>query len=58
LQINYHFFSQTDDLPVECGNKQFIRVDNFILRGYAQATKMVPTLADCVAFCVREKDFE
>ena len=47
-----------EDLPMDCANKQFIRVDEYILKGYAQTTTQTTTLADCVASCVREKEFE
>ncbi|CAK5078389.1 unnamed protein product [Meloidogyne enterolobii] len=42
---------------MECASKQFIRVDNYILRGYAQSTTTVPTLAECVSECMKEKEF-
>lgn len=51
-------FILLDDLPLSCAGKNFIRVDEYILKGYAQSTSVVPTLAQCVAQCVREKEFQ
>jgi len=50
-------FCLSEDVSMECANKQFIRVDNYILRGYAQSTTTVPTLAECVSECMKEKEF-
>uniref|UniRef100_A0A1I8B5R6 Apple domain-containing protein n=1 Tax=Meloidogyne hapla TaxID=6305 RepID=A0A1I8B5R6_MELHA len=50
-------FCLSEDISMECANKQFIRVDNYILRGYAQSTITVPTLAECVNECMKEKEF-
>ncbi|KAI1732211.1 PAN domain-containing protein [Ditylenchus destructor] len=51
-------FCLAEDAPVDCANKQFVRVDDYILKGYAQATAVFPTMAECVSHCIREKEFE
>lgn len=45
-------------MPAFCAGKSFNRVDEYILNGYAQSTSNVSTLEECVAQCVREKEFQ
>uniref|UniRef100_A0A915D944 Apple domain-containing protein n=1 Tax=Ditylenchus dipsaci TaxID=166011 RepID=A0A915D944_9BILA len=51
-------FCLAEDVPRDCANKQFVRVDDYILKGYAQATAVFPSMAECVAHCIRKKEFE
>ncbi|KAH7711190.1 protein C52B11.1 [Aphelenchoides avenae] len=51
-------FCLGEGVPVECANKQFPRVDEFILKGYAQSSAIVPSLAECISECMRTTDFE
>ena len=66
-------FCLPEEAPAQCAQRQFVRVDDYILKGYAQSTttvggsgdcrkyrkfSQVPTMAECVAACMREQEFE
>ncbi|KAL3111565.1 hypothetical protein niasHT_012538 [Heterodera trifolii] len=54
----YEKFCLPDDVPMDCAFAHFARVDDHILKGYAQSTSTVPTLAECMAYCMHEREFE
>ncbi|KAL3071005.1 hypothetical protein niasHS_016203 [Heterodera schachtii] len=54
----YEKFCLPDDVPMDCAFTHFARVDDHILKGYAQSTSTVPTLAECMAYCMHEREFE
>ncbi|KAL3099734.1 hypothetical protein niasHT_027684 [Heterodera trifolii] len=54
----YEKFCLPDDVPMDCAFTHFARMDDHILKGYAQSTSTVPTLAECMAYCMHEREFE
>lgn len=51
-------FCLADDAPSECEHNHFVRVDDYILKGYAQSTTNVASMAECAAYCMREREFQ
>ncbi|CAD5219381.1 unnamed protein product [Bursaphelenchus xylophilus] len=53
----YEKYCLPETLSADCAKVHFRRVDEKILKGYAQATAMVRTLGDCMTQCIKETDF-
>ncbi|CAD5214155.1 unnamed protein product [Bursaphelenchus okinawaensis] len=54
----YEKYCLPEPLSQNCAKVHFRRVDEKILKGYAQATAMVRTLGDCMSQCIKENDFQ
>ncbi|KAI6187682.1 hypothetical protein M3Y98_00270800 [Aphelenchoides besseyi] len=46
-----------ESISKRCAKTEFMRVDEMLLSGFAQATATFQTLAECMTHCVEEKEF-
>ncbi|KAI6176512.1 hypothetical protein M3Y97_00806300 [Aphelenchoides bicaudatus] len=51
-------YCMPENLAKECGKRDYLRVDEMLLSGFAQSTAIFKTLAECMNHCIQETTFK